>query len=290
MDVLLKIVSSWEGYGGSGLILEIRMHTPTTPWHAARVEAVTGEEATFMLKNNTQPPKDPRCQGSNSTWGFPKKYCSEKSHHAVSFGIIQYYALPAFPASLQHFVFHIRTDYGRYNSDRSSRSHFVPGLLLVLLANVCHKFTQFCLPDDRFSSRLSFWDELTRVDGRESKLQSLAFRTRYLGHRSNQEAVTEFLCFISVVSKHLHALPTLELWDASDGFGCLFRCTLDDFRVTITWRCTDDRFTLQERVVQHWAHLASNRQLEVREVPLTISIEFNPMVKLSTMLLGLHLG
>ncbi|KAL3607214.1 hypothetical protein FPOAC2_02189 [Fusarium poae] len=194
--------------------------------------------------------------------------------------------MPAFPASLQRFVFHIRRDYGRYLPDRSD---FVPDALSTLLAHACHNFTQFCLPNDGVSSRLSFWDELMRVDGRESKLQSLAFKTRYLGHNSSQLAVTEFLIFISVTVKRLPALRTLELWSASDGFGCLFRCTLDDFRVKITWRCTDDRFTLQEEAVRYWAHMASNRPFEVIKVPLTKSIEFNPMFKLSTMLRGLQL-
>jgi hypothetical protein len=195
--------------------------------------------------------------------------------------------MPAFPASLQHFVFHIHRGYGRYVSDPSNNGG---APLSKLLANVCHNFTQFCLPRDMFTDRLSFFAELMQGDRREnSKLQDLAFRTRYLSHRSNQEAVTECLCFIGEAAKHLPALRTLELWDASDEFGCLFRCTQDYSRVVITWRCTDERFILEEKSTRQWAQLASNRRFMVGRIPLTKSMELKRKFKLSTILPALRL-
>lgn len=65
--------------------------------------------------------------------------------------------MPAFPASLQHFVVHIHRDYGRYVSDPS---HKGGAPLSKLLANACHNFTQFRLPHDQFTDRLSFFAEL----------------------------------------------------------------------------------------------------------------------------------
>ncbi|KAF4947418.1 hypothetical protein FSARC_13966 [Fusarium sarcochroum] len=195
--------------------------------------------------------------------------------------------IPAFPASLKHFVFHIHRDYGGYSLDPSHRNELP---LSKLLANTCHRLTQFCLPHDRFTDRLWFFFELGRGGRREdSKLQHLVFRTRYLCHRAHQEGVTECLCFIGEAAKNLPNLRTLELWDAGDGFGCLFRCTLDYSGVTITWRCTDERFTLQERAVRQWAQLASNREFNVRRIPLTKTMEANKKFKLSTILPALHL-
>ena len=123
----------------------------------------------------------------------------------------------------------------------------------------------------------------------DSKLENLAFRTRYLGHRSDQDAVTACLCFIGDEVRHLAALRTVELWDAGDGFGCLFRCTKGHSRLTITWRCSEERFTLEEKVIEKWAKLASNHQLKVRRIPLTKSVKLNKRFKLSTILPALHL-
>lgn len=101
--------------------------------------------------------------------------------------------------------------------------------------------------------------------------------------------MTACLCFIGDAVRHLAALRTVELWDAGDGFGCLFRCTKRRSRLTITRRCTDKRFTLEEKVIEQWAELAPNHQLKVQRIPLTKSVKLNKRFKLSTILPALHL-
>ncbi|EYB30105.1 hypothetical protein FG05_05362 [Fusarium graminearum] len=233
----------------------------TTSWHAARVEVSTGGGRPVLLEYITQSPKDPHCEGLDSTLGFPKEYCSENYRHTVSqmlqsFGIIPFYfatrLIPAIPASLQYFVFRLHRDYGGY----SGPCDIVDLPLTMLLAYTCHAFTQFCLPHDSNSWLLGVFAELICTRREDSKLQNLAFMTRYLGHGSKQKTVTGFLSLVTEAVWHLPALRTLELWNASDGFGCLFRCTLDHHRIIVKWRCIDERFTLEDEVIEKWTELA----------------------------------
>jgi len=158
------------------------------------------------------------------------------------------------------------------------------------LANACHDFTWFYLPWDQPAYWLGLFVELMKGNRRkDSKLENLASRARFLDHRSSQDIVTDLLCFIGRASQYLPALRTVELWDASDGFGCLFRCTIGSCRVTITWRCTDLRFNLEEKVVQQRAQWAPNHELKVQHIPLTMSMESNKRFKHSTILPALHL-
>lgn len=69
----------------------------------------------------------------------------------------------------------------------------------------------------------------------------------------------------------------------------MFRCTLDYSRVVITWRCTDERFPLEEKAIQQWAQLASNRRVMVGRIPLTKSMESKRKFKLSTIIPALRL-
>ncbi|KAM0408088.1 hypothetical protein ACHAPZ_001569 [Fusarium culmorum] len=115
--------------------------------------------------------------------------------------------------------------------------------------------------------------------------------TRYLGHGSKQKTVTGFLSLVTEAVWHLPALRTLELWNASDGFGCLFRCTLDYHRIIVKWRCTDERFTLEDEVIKRWTELAkaSGRSLMVRVISLSKNQELNRAFKFSNILPVLQL-
>lgn len=159
-----------------------------------------------------------------------------------------------------------------------------------LLANNCHDFTQICLPHDKLTTWHYFFIELvTNHRRKDSKLRDLALRTMYLGPASHQETVTWYLCFMGKILGDLPSLRTVELWNASSRFGCLFRCTIDDSRVTITWRCTHKGFNLEETVIDQWAKLAPNHQLDVQRIPLTKSTKSSKRFKPSAIRPALQL-
>ncbi|SCO90251.1 uncharacterized protein FRV6_14379 [Fusarium oxysporum] len=71
-----------------------------------------------------------------------------------------------------------------------------------------------------------------------------------------QEQINRFLRESAVTARHLPKLQILEIWWHDRINACIFRYELEKDQVTITWRVTEDRVTLEGDSIQQWVRLA----------------------------------
>ncbi|KAF4495405.1 hypothetical protein FAGAP_8471 [Fusarium agapanthi] len=166
--------------------------------------------------------------------------------------------LPSLPTTLKRF------SYSRKPFQGSCDPWVINSPLSLLFARACHRFTEFRPPQDL---RLrTFFDEII-AGGKceESKLEKLSINCIFLSRGPYQERVTYILMSAAQVAATMPRLRTMELWCSYPGYGFLFRCEIDDYRVKITWRYLRNgrSFVLEEQVVQEWEKVASPRLLSV---------------------------
>ncbi|KAF5613650.1 uncharacterized protein FTJAE_13860 [Fusarium tjaetaba] len=170
--------------------------------------------------------------------------------------------LPSLPASLKTF---------RY-SRRPVRDTCHPWInklpKSLLFAQACHRFTEFRAPHD-IPPLILFDDIVAGGERKESKLENLSIVTMYLAHFEPQCMITKHLISAAQAAAMMPRLRTMELSCSYQGYGCLFRCEMDDYKVQITWRYLQNgpSFDLEEQVIQEWEKIASHRLFNVNNAP-----------------------
>ena len=162
------------------------------------------------------------------------------------------------------------------------------GTITPFLGKACHRFTGFRPPHHMNVKK--FFGHIIRHKKRQlSRLCLLCLRATTLNPwHSSQSQVTDLLILAAKAAKRLHQLRVLEIWDARDRSGHLFRFRQDECRATITLQST--HFILERRAIKAWEEtLPTHRLLTIERIPFSEAGEDGSGFKATSMIRRLSL-